>query len=87
MEKKAVLLSEKDNVATVISELAEKGDVVNCNIKKVKVLEDILFGHKVALMDIKKGDYIKKYGEAIGKATKNIRMGEYVHTHNVESLV
>jgi predicted lipoprotein len=87
MEKNIIILSEKDNVATVISKLVKKGDVVNCNTKKVKVLEDILFGHKVALIDIKKGDYIKKYGEAIGKATKNIRMGEYVHTHNVESLV
>jgi len=86
MEKKALLLSEKDNVATVISKLVEKGDVVNCNTKKVKVLEDILFGHKVALMDIKRGDYIIKYGEAVGEATKNIRMGEYVHTHNVENL-
>jgi len=87
MEKKAVILSKKDNVATIISELVKKGDVVNCNAKKVKALEDILFGHKVALMDIKNGDHIVKYGEKIGKATKDIRIGEYVHTHNVESMV
>lgn len=87
MESNIIILSKKDNVATVISKLVKNGNVVKCNSKKVKVLEDIPFGHKLALVDIKKGDYIKKYGEAIGKATKDIRMGEYVHIHNVESLV
>jgi len=87
MEKKAVILSKKDNVATVISELFKKGDIVNCNTKKVKVVEDILFGHKFALIDIKNGSDIVKYGEIIGKATEDIRMGEYVHTHNVGSIV
>lgn len=86
MEKIALLISEKDNVATVISELVKKGDIINCKTKKVKALEDIRFGHKVALKDIEESDYIIKYGEPIGKATKNIKVGEYVHTHNVENL-
>lgn len=42
-------------------------------------------GHKFALKDIKKGDYIIKYGEIIGKATADIKQGEWVHTHNVKS--
>ena len=87
MEKKAVILSEKDNVATIISEVVKKGDIVNCMSKKVKALEDIVFGHKIALMNLKNGEYVIKYGERIGKATKDIRKGEYVHTHNVENLV
>ena len=42
-------------------------------------------GHKYALTDIKKGEYIIKYGEIIGKATQDIKKGEWVHTHNVKS--
>ncbi len=42
-------------------------------------------GHKVALRDIKKGETIIKYGEIIGRATKDILEGEWIHTHNVKS--
>ncbi|MBO4262434.1 MAG: UxaA family hydrolase, partial [Clostridia bacterium] len=33
----------------------------------------------------KKGEYIVKYGEIIGRATADIKKGEWVHTHNVRS--
>ena len=46
---------------------------------------DIPAGHKFALRDIKKGEYIIKYGEIIGRATKDVKKGEWVHTHNVKS--
>lgn len=42
-------------------------------------------GHKFALRDIKKDEYIIKYGEVIGRATADIEKGEWVHTHNVKS--
>ena len=47
--------------------------------------EKIPAGHKYALREIKKGEYIVKYGEIIGRATADIRQGEWVHTHNVKS--
>ena len=47
--------------------------------------ETIPAGHKFALKDIKKGDFIIKYGEIIGRATKDIKKGEWVHTQNVRS--
>ncbi len=47
--------------------------------------EKIPAGHKYALSDIEKGDYIIKYGEIIGRATEFISKGEWVHTHNVKS--
>ena len=37
-------------------------------------------------MDINKGEHIIKYGESIGGATSNIKKGDYVHVHNLESL-
>ncbi len=42
-------------------------------------------GHKFALRDIAKGEYVIKYGEIIGRATSDIQKGEWVHTHNVKS--
>ena len=46
---------------------------------------EIPAGHKYALQDIKKGDFIVKYGEVMGRATCDIKKGEWVHTHNVKS--
>ena len=47
--------------------------------------EGIPAGHKFALRDIPAGEYIIKYGEIIGRATADIKVGEWVHTHNVRS--
>ncbi|MBQ8291958.1 MAG: altronate dehydratase [Clostridia bacterium] len=47
--------------------------------------ENIPAGHKYALRVIKKGEYVVKYGEIIGRATADIQTGEWVHTHNVRS--
>ena len=46
---------------------------------------DIPAGHKFALKDIKQGETVIKYGQIIGRATVNIKKGEWVHTHNVKS--
>ena len=45
--------------------------------------QDIPFGHKIAIEDLKKGEKIIKYGEPIGSATQDIKKGDWVHTHNV----
>ncbi|RLG06284.1 MAG: D-galactarate dehydratase, partial [Thaumarchaeota archaeon] len=47
---------------------------------------DIPFGHKLAIREIPRGEEIIKYGEVIGRATRDIEIGEHVHVHNVESL-
>ena len=47
--------------------------------------ETIPAGHKYALREIKKGETVIKYGEIIGRATSDIQVGEWVHTHNVKS--
>lgn len=46
---------------------------------------DIPAGHKVALRPIKSGEIVRKYGFAIGLATRDIAAGEHVHEHNVRS--
>ena len=40
-------------------------------------------GQKYALREIAAGENIIKYGNPIGHATKDIRKGEWVHSHNL----
>jgi len=84
MTKEAILMEKEDNVATIVSNLVQKGDMVDCEYQKTNALEEISFGHKIALEDIKKGEDIIKYNKVIGKATQNIKKGEHVHVHNVK---
>jgi hypothetical protein len=46
-------------------------------------VEEIPQGHKMALKDIAVGEMIMKYGLPIGHATKEIKAGQWVHTHNM----
>ena len=88
MKVKAIKMNPKDNVATAIDDV-ESGEVIgvkNDEVFEIQVLQEIPFGHKFALRDIAKGEEIVKYGEVIGRATAEIRKGEHVHVHNVESL-
>lgn len=52
---------------------------------RFKVLNDIPIGHKVALVDLKPGDTVMKYGVDIGKVVAPIRQGEHLHVHNVKT--
>ena len=42
-------------------------------------------GHKYATRDILLGENVIKYGNPIGHATKSIKKGEHVHTHNIKT--
>ena len=42
-------------------------------------------GHKYALYDIAKGENIIKYGQPIGHATKDLKKGDHVHSHNMKT--
>ncbi|QLC35257.1 UxaA family hydrolase (plasmid) [Halarchaeum sp. CBA1220] len=80
----ALLMAESDTVATAIDDL-DGGRVVDDGGYHVTLAEDVPFGHKVALESMSRGDVVRKYGEAIGRATQAIEPGEWVHTHNCES--
>ncbi len=47
--------------------------------------QTIPYGHKIALRDIQEGEQIIKYGFPIGRAKKDIKKGDWVHSHNLES--
>jgi len=46
---------------------------------------DIAAGHKVAISAIAEGQPVIKYGYPIGRATTDIALGEWVHTHNLKT--
>ncbi|MFZ5753020.1 MAG: UxaA family hydrolase [Bacillota bacterium] len=83
-EKNVVVMSKRDNVATVIRDLAEGETLIAETIMDVKTLQPIPFGHKVALRDIQAGEEVIKYGESIGAAFAFIKAGKHVHIHNTE---
>ena len=52
---------------------------------KIKSINEISLGHKIALQDFKVGDTILKYGHDIGKVVDSIKKGDHVHVHNVKT--
>lgn len=86
--KKAIVLHERDNVATLIDDVSKNTDVTLTGERDetLKIATDIPYGHKCALHPIRKGEKILKYGQVIGRATSDIALGEHVHVHNVEAL-
>ena len=88
-EKRAIVINEKDNVATLISDV-NSGEMVLVRTgdkeESMTMTQDIKFGHKFAIKQIAAGEEIIKYGEVIGRATAPIAVGEHAHVHNIESL-
>jgi altronate dehydratase len=82
--KAALVISERDNVATALEPLTP-GQLLDLNGVTLKAIEAIASGHKVALRDIPAGQAVIKYGSPIGIATADIPAGAHVHTHNVAS--
>jgi altronate dehydratase len=88
MGQKAILLHQKDDVATALTAL-NKGDVVSVSegdrSVEVTLTDEIPFGHKYALRDINTGEEILKYGLSIGQALEDVKAGSWVHVHNCRS--
>ena len=80
-----------DNVATVFANGVQAGDTVTVRDKKgneeeILALNEIPYGHKIALRAIEKGEPIMKYGEKLGVASMAIAKGAHVHVQNLESV-
>lgn len=82
--KNLIIISQNDNVAVALADLKAK-ETYTVNNMNVTLLEDIPFGHKVALCDINEKDNIIKYGHPIGHAKCNISKGNHIHTHNLKT--
>jgi len=82
---------KKDTVGVVAIEGLKAGTDMLCVVTadnssfNMKTKMDVPVGHKIALVEIKKGDTVIKYGEDIGKAVADIAKGEHVHVHNLKT--
>jgi altronate dehydratase len=85
--KRAKIVKDGDNVATALVDIAA-GDQVTSKSQGKELTytcsQDVPFGHKIAIAEIKSGENILKYGHSIGSATQDIKQGDWVHVHNVK---
>ena len=82
----AWLLAPTDDVATAVRALAAGACVdVQCgDVRRAVTLVDAIpAGHKFALRALAPGLRIRKYGEYIGRTTRAIDAGAFVHEHNL----
>jgi (2R)-sulfolactate sulfo-lyase subunit alpha len=83
--------NKKDTVGVVVVEGLKAGTSMTCVVTadnssfRLKSKMDVPIGHKIALVDIKKGDTVLKYGQDIGKTVADIKKGEHVHVHNLKT--
>ena len=82
--KKYIKINKNDNVAIVLVPM-KMGEIITDEDKEIILAEDIDRGHKAALVGIKEGENVIKYGMPIGRAVKAIAAGEWIHTHNVKT--
>lgn len=82
--RRLIRVSENDSVAVAV-ELLPKGTEVSLEGTSYKMLQDIPFGHKVALAPVSCGKTVYKYAQPIGIATADIKAGEWVHSHNMKT--
>ena len=75
-----IKLHEKDNIA-VAPMIIPAHENINSNLTSIDLIP---FAHKIALSKIEKSNFIYKYGQIIGIASRDILPGEHVHTHNLE---
>lgn len=80
-----LLMSEQDNVAVVTGKVSS-GDTVRAGGREYTARCDIPAGHKIAVCDIAEGNDIIKYGKTIGRASSDIKQGDWVHCHNVADI-
>lgn len=77
-----LILNTADNIAVALADL-KPGSLIEQDDLKIQVLDQIPRGHKIATKPISKNEGVIKYGERMGHATFEIKVGEHVHTHNV----
>jgi len=88
--KKAIKMDEKDTVATALEGIVagDEVEVISSKqeiVQRLTVRDSLPLGHKIALANIPEGAVVTKYGASIGKASRDISVGDYVHIHNVRS--
>jgi len=80
-----IVMDSRDNCATALTTLS-KGTVIHSADRVVRLNHDIAIGHKLAITDIPSDDLVIKCGQTIGRATQDIALGDWIHSHNIRSV-
>lgn len=75
MKRTAIKLHERDNVAIAVDMIPSGAEA----LPGIKALHDIPQGHKIALLDIKEGSAVVRYGAVLGLALRDIMQGGLVN--------
>jgi (2R)-sulfolactate sulfo-lyase subunit alpha len=85
-----IVHAKQDSVGVVVQNVEESQQLIGWNMETDQTLnciarQEIPLGHKVALGPIAVGERVIKYNVPIGEATREIDIGQHVHTHNLKS--
>ncbi len=84
MQIKFLKINTEDNVVVAIVDLP-KGETLTIDNKVVTLIDDVPAGHKFALKDFSEGDFVVKYGYAIGHTREAIAEGAWVNEKNIKT--
>ncbi len=85
----ALMMDRTDNVVTCVRPVKAGEEVTyRCGdeVLSLTAEEDIPYCHKIALTDLAEGSDVHKYGELIGRTTKEIAKGHLVNHENIYSV-
>ena len=86
-----IVHDKADSVGVVVVEDVQPGKEVTGWIMetnetiKLKSLDAVPLGHKIALKDLKVGDTVLKYGHDVGKIVAEVAKGRHVHVNNLKT--
>ena len=80
-----------DHVGVAVEDITAGENVVGIFMDDDSAIEvtangHIPLGHKIAIADIPAGGDVLKYQVRIGRAPNGLKVGDYVHTHNIKSV-
>ncbi|MBI5601933.1 MAG: UxaA family hydrolase [Deltaproteobacteria bacterium] len=85
MKDNILIIHPRDNVAVALKTMGIGDLAIAKGIEGFPVVEEIPASHKIALRNISQGEEIIKYGETVAVGLRDIKKGEWVHTHNLET--
>src|SRR5690606_12794661 len=78
-----LLLREGDDVVVALRDLQSGTTLSDDGGRPLTVTQSVPRGHKLAVRDVPTRAPVRKYGQAIGVATRDIAVGDHVHSHNL----
>lgn len=79
-----LLIHPEDSVVITLKSFSA-GETIIFNEQTILVKEEIPIGHKIAIKDHQVNQNVVRYGFPIGSAKEPIKIGDWVHTHNVQT--